>query len=141
MYNESMNVLFSRRGFTLIELLVVIAIIGILSAVVLTSLQTSRDRATDKRAVQALAAFRSEIFEAQANNGNFPTGVSLLNGNYTYISENIGTQQGEFQISSSTNVVSPEFCISYRYIFAENPPTTYFVVNEDGSRPDVVGCS
>lgn len=36
---------FGKKGFTLIELLVVIAIIGILSAVVLTSLQESRDRA------------------------------------------------------------------------------------------------
>jgi len=44
----------NRKGFTLIELLVVIAIIGILSSVVLASLNTARDRGTD-------AAIKSEI--------------------------------------------------------------------------------
>ena len=37
-----------KKGFTLIELLVVIAIIGILSSVVLASLNASRTKAVDE---------------------------------------------------------------------------------------------
>ncbi|CAN5744073.1 hypothetical protein BH11PAT2_BH11PAT2_00900 [soil metagenome] len=68
-----------RRGFTLIELLVVIAIIGILSAVVLASLNSARSKANEARRVSDVQEIRKALeFYASDHNGNYPsTGNNL----------------------------------------------------------------
>ena len=62
----------TKKGFTLIELLVVIAIIGILSSVVLASLNTARAKGSDAAIKADLANIRSQtaIFY-DANNQNY----------------------------------------------------------------------
>jgi prepilin-type N-terminal cleavage/methylation domain-containing protein len=58
-----------NRGFTLIELLVVIAIIGILSSVVLASLNTARGKGADAavKANLANARAQAELYYDDAN--------------------------------------------------------------------------
>ena len=60
-----------NRGFTLIELLVVIAIIGILSSVVLASLNGARNKGGNAAVKQNLAGIRSQAAIVYDNYGNY----------------------------------------------------------------------
>ena len=62
-----------NKGFTLIELLVVIAIIGILSSVVLASLNTARAKGADAATKTGLANMRAqaEVYYDGTGNGGY----------------------------------------------------------------------
>ncbi len=62
------------RGFTLIELLVVIAIIGILSSVVLASLNTARTKARDTVRKSDLKQLQTALALYYTDNGSYPSG-------------------------------------------------------------------
>lgn len=64
-----------KRGFTLIELLVVIAIIGILSSIVLASLNSARKKGRDARRVSDIKQLQLALELYYDSNGSYPDGV------------------------------------------------------------------
>lgn len=63
----------AKSGFTLIELLVVIAIIGILSSVVLASLNSARKKGRDARRVADIKQLQLALELYYDANGQYPT--------------------------------------------------------------------
>lgn len=70
------------RGFTLIELLVVIAIIGILSSVVLASLNTARLKSRDTRRISDIKQLQLALALYFDSAGGYPATLSLLAPTY-----------------------------------------------------------
>ncbi len=70
-----------NRGFTLMELLVVIAIIGVLTAVVLASLNGARLKSSDSFIKAQLGQIRNSAEAYYSTNGTYGSPVSEMNLN------------------------------------------------------------
>lgn len=73
----------NNRGFTLIELLVVIAIIGILSSIVLASLNTARQKSRDARRVSDIKQLQLALELYYDANGAYPTYANFFGSSPT----------------------------------------------------------
>lgn len=71
-----------ERGFTLIELLVVIAIIGILSSVVLASLNSAREKSRDARRIGDIKQLQLALEMYYDSNNGYPTSTAALAPDY-----------------------------------------------------------
>ena len=101
----------TNKGFTLVELLVVMAIIGILSAVVLASLNTSRTKASDATVKQNLTGPREQGELYYYANSNSYVGV-CSNGSagtvrsiYAQVSAAANASGATLQINQAGNSV------------------------------------
>lgn len=111
-----------KKGFTLIELLVVIAIIGILSGIVLTSLNSARLRSKDGRVISNLRQAKT-LFELNRLNGNAPAITALLTiTDLAKLRQDVCAQQG---ITCNTNSLNTMPAVSpYKYPGIFKLPTT-----------------
>jgi len=68
----------NKKGFTLIELLVVIAIIGLLSSIVLVSLNTARAKARDTRRMSDLKQFQTALELCYDKRGKYDVSTETI---------------------------------------------------------------
>jgi len=114
-----------NKGFTLIELLVVIAIIGILSSVVLASLNSARVKGRDAKRVSDLSQIKLALELYFDSNRNYPAATSsLVDGGFI-----------------ATWPQAPLAGESYEYAASGTPATTYVLAAtlEDGNHVTLSG--
>src|SRR3989344_1617185 len=102
----------SERGFTLIELLVVIAIIGILSSVVLASLNSARRKGRDARRISDVKQLQlaMELFYDN-NSSEYPDTLSLLAPTYISTVPKDPQTNLDYAYDNLTSATPPAACV------------------------------
>ncbi len=95
-----------KKGFTLIELLVVIAIIGILSSVVLASLNTARGKGADAAIKSNLANMRAQAELYYDTNGGYSSVTTLTLPGGTFCTSGVPTAGTLFADSTFASVIT-----------------------------------
>ena len=106
---------FQQGGFTLIELLIVIAIIGILSSIVLVSLNSARGKARDAKRVSELKQIQKAIEMYYNDYGYYPTCGGKDVCSSTGYSGSISTLLSVYGISIPNDPINESGSYGYYY--------------------------
>lgn len=115
--------LTKQEAFTLIELLVVISIIGLLSSIILASINQARAKARDTQRVQDLVQIRNALgLYSIDNNGRFPSaGISTQTGDWpTNFKTALSRYISKVPIDPVRNVTGPPKWQYYVYMNCDN---------------------
>lgn len=105
------------KGFTLIELLVAISIIGLLSSIVLASLNVAKAKGRDAKRISDIRQIRTAIELYKADSGYYPTSLASLVP--TYI-------KSLAQDASAAGSCRPNYCYAYSPLLSLQP-TSYHI--------------
>ena len=128
------------QGFTLIELLVVIAIIGILSAVVLASLNTARSKGNDAAIQSDLTGIRTQaaIYFTDHNNYGSNVGASTdcADATTVFVDTTVTNQMAGAVKANGSNALSCYVSANGAAYAVSSPlvatPSTFFCVDSTG---------
>lgn len=127
------------RGFTLIELLVVIAIIGILSSIVLASLNSARVKARDTQRVAEVREIAKALNAYFADNGYYPpnpvSGTIIRSSQAGFLAELVaGGYLAQIPQGPETNAYG-----YYNYGPSTYPQAAVIQTNLEGDTPSLTG--
>jgi general secretion pathway protein G len=133
----------SARGFTLIELLVVIAIIGILSGVVLTSLNGARQKGRDARRISDIKQLQLALELYYDSTGAYPLTICpsgttgpcptsvLVSGGYIQSLPTDPTGNLVYSYSPYASSANATVCIGYHLGGSLESGSTHSVMQND----------